>query len=184
MANSKCVGMVPTWVQGKGIERKPCEKGFRVTHPDQKECPKCGGHTEIRINEDQTVKAVWTGPIKRGSLRQLGAQNCAELANQLDTSELWAVVLAVKECPFPFDSGKKVYSISLDSVRKDPVKTDLSLGELRHGVVLKGMDGFNAPTDNYLQIAVTLKDRSFSLNNLAQALANVGDYCSRQGSLF
>jgi hypothetical protein len=140
----------------------PCGKRFRTSQPDQIHCPKCGGRTEIRIEADQSVRAVWTGPKGRGSLRQHGAENCADYANKLDHFEIAAVVRAVKACPFPLGSGAAVYREMLASVLDAPeaYKAEvraMSLGELRKAVTAQGADGFNAPTDSYLRIAVAVK---------------------------
>lgn len=119
--------------------------------------------TQITINPDKTLACKWTGPKSRGSLFQLAAAGNVEMVNQLDTNELLAVVVSVKVAAFPCGKGEEVYRKVLDTLQTDPTKIfpngtpTIDLGELRKAVVHKAGEGFNAPHDSYLRIAVAVK---------------------------
>lgn len=178
MANGKC--NAPSWsnvydrLQGKPADGV-CGKGFRVSQPDQTECIKCGGRTRIDILADQTIRAVWTGPRKRGSLFQIGASGNADYVNRLDKLQLWAVLSAAKQCPFPMGDYESVYRIVLKSYQETGLtpeqETAATLGEFRKYVVVKAGEGINAPTDSYLRAACTVVE---SLPQVAPGQMSLG----------
>lgn len=165
-----------------------CGKRFRPTHEDQTWCPKCGGEVQIKINADQTVKAAWTGPKNRGSLMKIAAQGNAEELNKLTWDECAAVYLAVKHDPFPLDKGSEQYTATLALVKsgeiwKDGKRPECSLGDLRAMLLKLAGDGFNAPTDSYIRIAVEVASKALAmvaLAHFAAGLGIVGDFLSRQ----
>jgi len=114
--------------------------------------------TDIVINPDQTVSAVWKGKKGRGSLFQTMAVGNAENANKLNIVQIMAVMFAARKVPFPFGDGEKVYRECLKIVdeKKAEISDKVTLGALRQQIVGEGGSGCGAPHDTYLDIAAAV----------------------------
>ena len=122
--------------------------------------------TRIDILADDTVVAVWVGNRRRSSLYQSMAESNCKNVNELDRTEIAAVIMCIKQAPFPLGNGPRIYRGILEELRANgldayvkPGWKDLSLGQLRRAIVVRAGSGCNAPTDSYLSIAAKEKER-------------------------
>jgi hypothetical protein len=117
--------------------------------------------TEIRINEDQTVSANWTGAKGRGSLFQsLAVGNCANV-NELTLDELLEALVCSHANPFPVAgfTGSREDTLTVvqhqgETARifpDDHAIRQRSLGEVRKALVYECGDSCNGPLDGWLR---------------------------------
>lgn len=115
---------------------------------------------EVTIDADERVEVRLRRRGEDG-LAAIFAEGITAQVNALDATELGAVVLAVRMCPFPLmnENAERVYLAALTTLRGDAGNgaRAMKLGELRKALLIRASQGCNAPHDHYLKVAYQVK---------------------------
>jgi hypothetical protein len=112
--------------------------------------------TKIEIDGDNVV-VTWTGKKGRGSLLQIMAEGNAKKVNTLDMIQCLAVIICVRNVPFPCGDGERLFRKALEFIPTQTAMVEagekMGLGAVRKALVEKAGGGCNAPTDSYIDLA-------------------------------
>lgn len=117
--------------------------------------------TEIRIANDQTITALWTGKPGRSSLfHSMAGGNC-ELLNRMDREQILLALVCSKINPFPISGltgsrEKTLATVDADGIVSKAFGADhavrsIPLGELRKAMVYECGDSCNGPLDGWMR---------------------------------